>query len=54
MEGNTSKAYGRLNKTILIEILKMMECKEIFKLGLITLNKKIYHEVGFIQYTLMR
>jgi hypothetical protein len=44
MESLTSTL--KLNRNVIIEILKMLESKDIFKLGLNTLSKKIYLEMG--------
>ena len=41
-QGSTLK----LNRNVIMEVLKMLESKDIFKLGLNTLNKKIYLEMG--------
>mmetsp|Transcript_49000 Transcript_49000/g.36081 ORF Transcript_49000/g.36081 Transcript_49000/m.36081 type:complete len:175 (+) Transcript_49000:1-525(+) len=53
MESN-STSLKRLNKTVLVEILKFLECKEVFKLGLVALNKRVYNEMGLTQHMLMR
>lgn len=52
MEDKARTSISKLNKNIIIEILKMLECKEIYMPGsdasnLIRLNRKIYYELGF-------
>ena len=55
----STSSINKLSKNVIMEILKHLECRELFKLdsdasNLIRLNRRIYYDLGFHQYLLFR